>query len=205
MLQTTTHFYDENADDLFPRYRALESKDVLKDVLSHVPTKPSLVADIGSGSGRDSKWLAELGHTVISVEPSLGLRSKALEGGMPPNVVYVDSHLPRLPGLDVFVERYDLILCSAVWMHLDAHDRQISLARIYSLLKDNSQARAIITFKVAPEEPGRGMYVLDADVIAKEFESFPFKHVSTTLNQDLMNRADTRWYTTVLYKDSIPA
>lgn len=205
MIETTTRFYDDNADDLFPRYRALQSQDVLKDVLDHVPSNPSFVADIGSGSGRDSKWLAELGHTVISVEPSIGLRTKALENGMPSNVVYVDSCLPQLHGLDVFVERFDLVLCSAVWMHLDTRERQIALRKIFNLLKDNSNARAIITFKVAPEEPGRGMHVLNADVITQEFESFPFKYVSTTLNQDLMNRADTRWYTTVLYKDSDPA
>jgi SAM-dependent methyltransferase len=205
MSDVTTRFYNENADDLFSRYRSLQATDVFKDVIAHIPTKPCFVADIGSGSGRDTKWLAELGHTVISVEPSVGLRTKALSDGMPSNVVYVDSALPYLAGLDVFVKRFDLVICSAVWMHLDANERQTALARIYALLSDENDARAVITFKVAPEEPGRAMHVLDADVIAEEFCAHGFTYVSTTLNKDLMNRDDTRWYTTVLYKNSIPA
>ncbi|TLX16298.1 class I SAM-dependent methyltransferase [Rhizobium sp. MHM7A] len=205
MSDVTTRFYNENADELFPRYRSLRSEDVFKDVIAHVPTKPGFVADIGSGSGRDTKWLAELGHTVISVEPSVGLRTKAMANGMPANAIYVDSALPELPGLDIFVQRFDLIICSAVWMHLDAKERETALSRFYALLSDDSEARAIITFKVAPEEPGRGMHVLDADIIAEEFAANGFSYVSTTLNKDLMNRDDTRWYTTVLYKNSFPA
>lgn len=205
MSDVTTRFYNENADELFPRYRSLRSEDVFNDVIAHVPTKPGFVADIGSGSGRDTKWLADLGHTVISVEPSVGLRTKAMANGMPANAVYVESSLPDLPGLDIFVQRFDLIICSAVWMHLDASEREIALSRIYALLSDDSDARAIITFKVAPEEPGRGMHVLDADIIAEEFGAHGFSYVSTMLNKDLMNRDDTRWYTTVLYKNSFPA
>lgn len=205
MSDVTTRFYNDNADDLFPRYRSLRSEDVFKDVIAHVPTKPGFVADIGSGSGRDTKWLADLGHTVISVEPSVGLRTKAMANGMPANAVYVESSLPELPGLDMFVQRFDLILCSAVWMHLDVSERETALSRIYALLSDDSDARAIITFKVAPEEPGRGMHVLDADIISDEFAAHGFSYVSTTLNKDLMNRDDTRWYTTVLYKNSLPA
>jgi SAM-dependent methyltransferase len=205
MFNVATRFYNDNADELFPRYRSLRSEDVFKDVIDHVPTKPGFVADIGSGSGRDTQWLAKLGHTVISVEPSVALRTKAISSGMPANAIYVDSSLPELPGLDMFVQRFDLIICSAVWMHLDANERQVALSRIHALLSDDKDARAIITFKVAPEEPGRGMYVLNADVITEEFNSHGFTYVSTALNKDLMNRDDTRWYTTVLYKNSHPA
>jgi len=202
MNDVTTRFYNENADELFPRYRSLRSEDVFKDVIAHIPAKPCFVADIGSGSGRDTKWLAEFGHTVISIEPSVVLRAKAMANGMPANAIYFDSSLPELAGLDLFVRRFDLIICSAVWMHLDTNERKLALKRIHELLSDNDESRAIITFKVAPEEPGRGMYVLDADVIAKEFEEHGFSYVSTTLNRDLMKRDDTRWYTTVLYKKS---
>ena len=205
MSDVTTRFYDENADYLFPRYRSLRSEDVFRDVIDHIPTKPAFAADIGSGSGRDTKWLAKLGHTVISVEPSVGLRSKAIADGIPANAVYVDSVLPHLPGLDIFVQRFDLIICSAVWMHLDGEERGVALSRIYQLLSDEPGARAIITFKVAPEEPGRGMHVLDADVVADEFSKHAFSFISTTLNKDLMQRDDTRWYTTVLYKNFVPA
>lgn len=205
MSEVTTRFYNENADQLFPRYRSLRSEDVFRDVIDHIPTKPGLVADIGSGSGRDTTWLAEIGHTVISIEPSVGLRTKAMADGVPANAVYVESVLPDLAGLDIFVQRFDLIICSAVWMHLDADEREVALSRIYELLSNEREARAIITFKVAPEEPGRGMHVLDADVITEEFSKQPFNYVSTTLNKDLMQRDDTRWYTTVLYKNSSPA
>lgn len=205
MFDIATRFYNENADELFPRYRSLAFEDVFKDVIDHVPKKPGFVADIGSGSGRDTQWLAKLGHTVISVEPSAALRTKAIKSGMPVNAIYVDSSLPELPGLDMFIQRFDLIICSAVWMHLDGTERQVALSRIHALLSDDNEARAIITFKVAPEEPGRGMHVLDADVITKEFNQHGFAYVSTTLNKDLMHRDDTRWYTTVLYKNSLPA
>lgn len=204
-MTIATKFYNDNADQLFPRYRALNSADVFQDAIDHIPSKPGLVLDIGSGSGRDTKWLAEMGHTVVSVEPSEALQAQAIESGMPANAVYFNSSLPELKGIDQFTGGFDFILCSAVWMHLDQDERRTAIDRIFSLLKSGSEARALITFKVAPEEPGRQMHVLDANQIAKEFCKSGFKYVKTVLNADLLGRDDTRWYTTVLYKDFIPA
>lgn len=205
MLEEAQKFYHANADTLFQRYRSLSSEDVFRDVIEHIPRTPCRVADIGSGSGRDTKWLAAMGHNVISVEPTEALRERALLDQMPLNVTYLTTTLPYLNGFHSLSQPFDFILCSAVWMHLNQAERYMALSRIYSLLRSGSDARAIITFKVAPQELGRGMHVLDAELIIKEFEAMPFKFTKTVLRQDLMGRDDTRWYTTVLYKDSIPA
>ena len=194
--QATSH-YDENADEFFSRYRSLATPDVLGAEIRHVPAKPSLVLDIGSGSGRDANWLASRGHVVVSVEPSAGLRSLAISAGQHLRVVNYDSSLPSLPGLDGFVSGFDFVLCSAVWMHLRHEERSVTAEKLHSLMKKG--ATALVTFKVAPEEPERAMFEINPDTAAKQLYDVGFA-TETIERADLLGRDGTKWFTVVLKK-----
>lgn len=195
MSSNTTRHYDENAAEFFERYRSLTTPDVLGAEIVHVPARPSLVLDVGSGSGRDSNWLAGRGHVVVAVEPSEGLRTLAVAAGQHLRVVNYDSILPDLAGLDGFSSKFDFVLCSAVWMHLRHDERSVAARRLHSLMKDG--AKALVTFKVAPEEPGRAMFSIDPDVAKAQFEDAGFK-AEMTERTDLLGRDGTRWFTVVL-------
>jgi 2-polyprenyl-3-methyl-5-hydroxy-6-metoxy-1,4-benzoquinol methylase len=195
----TSRFYHQNAPTFFERYRSLSTPEVIGEAISAVPAAPSLVLDIGSGSGRDSEWLASMGHTVISVEPAKALRDLAIIKGQDRRIIHFDATLPGLDGLDQFVGGFDFILCSAVWMHLDEDERPVGASRLFEMLKLG--ASAIVTFKVAPEDKERLMYEIDPEVAANDFRDMGFD-LRMDENVDLLGRDTTRWFTCILRKPS---
>ncbi len=201
MSRQSNAFYSENSTEFFRQYRSLSTHDIYRSVWGAFDiVEGSLVLDIGSGSGRDSEWLSIMGHKVVSVEPAVGLRDLAMLKVKSKSVTYFDTTLPELRGLDQFVGGFDLILCAAVIMHLDRLERREALRNIAGLLKQNGEARAVITYKIAPAEPERAMHALSLDEVQQDIADLgiPFK---TKLNEDLLGRADTRWYSTVISHD----
>lgn len=193
----TSRFYHQNAPTFFERYRSLSTPEVIGAAISAVPTEPSLVLDLGSGSGRDSEWLAAQGHTVISVEPAKALRDMAIAAGQDRRIVHFEATLPGLDGLDQFVGGFDFVLCSAVWMHLDEDERPVGALRLFEMLKPGGAA--VVTFKVAPEDKERLMYEIDPSTVAKDFLREGFE-LQMDENVDLLGRDTTRWFTCVLKK-----
>lgn len=199
-MPSTSVYYDDNATMFYDRYRSLETPDVLGDAVRHIPSVSSLVLDIASGSGRDSEWLASLGHTVVSVEPAKTLRDIAVGKGQDRRIVHFDSSLPDLDGLDGFAGGFDFVLCAAVWMHLTSAERPVAIRNIFGLMRTGAAAKAVITFKVAPEDRERLMYQLDPEAVVADFVAAGFSKVTTVENIDLLGRDDTRWFTSVLTK-----
>jgi SAM-dependent methyltransferase len=126
-------YYDRNADTLSECYLALAPDDVhatwAGSVLAGKP--PGLACDIGAGSGRDANWLAGKGWEVIAVEPSRGMRDRGRQRSHP-RVSWLDERLPGLKRLRSLGHRFDLILVSAVWMHLAPGKRE----RAFRVLSD---------------------------------------------------------------------
>lgn len=131
----STHFYEENADAVCRQYDALSAVDVHRSwIREHLPKEAGLACDIGAGSGRDSNWLAAEGWDVIAVEPSEGMRSVAQRRSHP-RVTWLDDALPGLEKLRRLGHRFDLVLISAVWMHVTPIHRQRAFRIISELLK----------------------------------------------------------------------
>ena len=128
-----TAYYDQNADALFDQYEALNSDEVHRAWAStHLPKEPGFACDIGAGSGRDAKWLAEKGWEVVAAEPS-AMREKAASKTHP-RVTWLDDSLPGLNALRALGRRFDLILLSAVWMHVAPKDRERAFRILSELL-----------------------------------------------------------------------
>ena len=128
---SSTNYYDLNADTLAARYDGVDPADVHADWAPvHLREEPGFACDIGAGSGRDANWLAARGWEVVAVEPS-ALRNLASERSHP-RVVWMDDALPDLRALRALGRRFDLILLSAVWMHLAPKDRE----RAFRILSD---------------------------------------------------------------------
>ena len=131
----STRFYDKNANQLSDKYNSLDAEVVhrawLKD---HLPSTAGLACDIGAGSGRDANWLASQGWDVIAVEPSCEMRKLAQDRSHA-NVTWLDDALPGLEKLRRLGHRFDLILVSAVWMHVAPMKRERAFRIISELLK----------------------------------------------------------------------
>ena len=111
------NYYSENAPDLASRYNALNPETLHASWSRFIPDQPGIALDIGAASGRDANWLAEKGWDVIAVEPCRKFRELA-KPDTHANVIWKDDELPELTSLRKAGHRFNLILLSAVWMHV---------------------------------------------------------------------------------------
>src|SRR5258708_28253088 len=69
-------WYQEHAEAVVERHESLAPEKVNAWLDGYLPTQPSLVLDVGAGSGRDAAWLVSRGQQVIAVEPSDQMRTR---------------------------------------------------------------------------------------------------------------------------------
>ncbi len=151
----------EDIDDLVRKFESISFAGLHGPILHLIPKAPSRILDIGSGSGRDAAVFAEMGHRVVAVEPSAGLRMRAAELHPSPNIEWVDDSLPSLAALGRGHEGFDLVMLTAVWMHLDAAQRRQGMPRITALVRNGGIA--IFTLRHGPVPSGKRMFDVTAD------------------------------------------
>ena len=134
-MKDTIDIYSIKANQFVNEYEGVSGEKIHSDWLHLLPTSKSLVLDIGAGSGRDAAWLAEQGHEVIAVEPANGLRKRAKELHPQPSIQWVDDTLPALKEVYKLGFKFNLILLSAVWMHVAPGQRERAFRKIVNLLK----------------------------------------------------------------------
>ena len=90
----STHFYNEHAQRLFEQYQSLEFERVHGEWLHHLPEQAGLVLDIGAGSGRDARAMAQRGWQVVAVEPADKLRTLGQTTTAGLDVSWLEDTLP---------------------------------------------------------------------------------------------------------------
>ena len=148
-----TEGYAEEAEALFRQYESIPFTDAHRAVLHLIPSVPGRVLDIGSGTGRDAAWFAGRGHSVVAVEPTDAMRLPAMALHPSPRIDWLDDSLPDLSTLRGRGETFDLVMLTAVWMHLDEAQRRRAMPRVAALLLDGG----IMGFRLrhGPVPPGR--------------------------------------------------
>ena len=91
--------------------------------------------DIGAGTGRDAAALATKGFEVIAVEPSAAMRAEGARLHPDTRVQWIDDRLPSLHATVRLGIAADVVLLSAVWMHVLPADRSRAFRKIVSLLE----------------------------------------------------------------------
>jgi SAM-dependent methyltransferase len=156
--------YAEAADVLAVQYESITFQQAHAHWLHLFPEPPARVLDVGAGTGRDAAALAKRRYTVTAAEPTSALRAhgERLHGAAA--ITWVDDSLPDLPGLTTAGQMFDLILLTAVFMHLDADERAASLNTLKQLLAPSGCT--LMTLRHGPVPTGRRMFdVSAADVI----------------------------------------
>lgn len=152
------NFYSQNADKLFSQYQSL-SADVVHDVWRDLlPGQPGVACDVGAGSGRDANWLASLGWDVIAVEPcrelkQLGENAKHSRSGESGGITWLEDSLPELKKLRALDQRFQLILLSAVWMHMPKTQHPRAMRILSDLLAPGGIL--VISLREGPDEHNR--------------------------------------------------
>lgn len=150
-------FYSRHSETLIEQYNQLTPEQVHGNWLAYLPKYPGQALDIGAGSGRDALWLAEKGWLVTAVEPCDNFRRAIPQK---PNILTLDDQLPGLPHTPS--HKYELILVSAVWMHLTPSQQQIAYNRLQQLMAPN--ALLIITWRNQAYEHKREFEPVDEQV-----------------------------------------
>jgi SAM-dependent methyltransferase len=158
-----TDGYAEHAAELIARYESIRSEEVHALVLHLIPDGPCRSADIGAGTGRDAAWLAARGHDVVAVEPTKPFRDAAMVLHPSPRITWVDDGLPDLAVAKQHAP-FDLVMISAVWMHLDAPARAVAMANVAAMLAPGAVLTMLLRHGPIPE--GRQMFDVSGEETA---------------------------------------
>jgi 2-polyprenyl-3-methyl-5-hydroxy-6-metoxy-1,4-benzoquinol methylase len=72
---------------------------------------------------------------VVAVEPTEAMRIPAMALHPSPQIEWLNDSLPDLALLRTRRERFDLVMLSAVWMHLDQQQRRQAMANLAALIQ----------------------------------------------------------------------
>lgn len=134
-MSNSVNWYDENAVSVSKQYESVKPQEVHSWLIDLLPKPAASVLDVGAGSGRDAAWLSSLGFDVVAVEPSKNMRDQAVTKHGISAFRLIDDALPSLEKVTRIGLSFDVILVSAVWMHLPLSDRPRAFRKLINLLK----------------------------------------------------------------------
>lgn len=155
-----TQGYREEAEALVKRYESIPFAAKHRAVLHLLPSTPCRVLDIGAGTGADAACFAALGHQVVAVEPTDALRLPGMALHPSARIDWINDSLPDLAVTRQRGQQFDVIMITAVWMHLDARERQHAMPQVASLLRRSGVL--IMSLRHGPVPPGRRMFAVSA-------------------------------------------
>lgn len=190
-------YYSTHAEKLIDQYNSVAFEKVHQEWLSEIPEK-GFVLDIGAGSGRDARFLAAKGLSVVAVEPADGIRERAQQYVVNQPIHWLNDKLPELAQVFSLQTKFDLILLSAVWMHVAPSERERCIRKLSSLLKANG--KIIISLRHGACHDERTMHKVSADELAGFARQFglSFRLLSEQVNADELGRDDVYWQTVIL-------
>ena len=126
--------YDSQAASLAERYEGVSAERIYADLAPNLSISSGLALDVGAGSGRDAAWLATLGYEVVAVEPAAGMRREGAQRHPDLPLRWIDDRLPDLSVVHRLGLAFDLVLLSAVWMHVPPPFRPRAFRKLVTLL-----------------------------------------------------------------------
>ena len=193
----TVGIYNEHALRLSASYESLPPEAVHRNIKEFIPKGLDLTAlDIGAGSGRDAAWLISLGFQVVAVEPSAGMRTTAQKLHPIEQIQWLDDRLPTLSRVHARGVAYDLILLSAVWMHVPVPDRERAFLNVVTLLKPGGVL--MMSLREGPSEPDQPMWPATLDEVETLARFHGLSVLKSAKTADQMDRSDVSWTSVVL-------
>lgn len=189
-------FYNQNAEALFEEYTSIKFEDVHGSWKPFWPCSGDKVLDVGAGIGRDSKWFAEQGCSVIALEPAKSMREQGLRytGNQ---VQWLEDTLPELTRVQSLGMRFNVILLSAVWMHIAPSYRARAFRKLSNLLAPNGCL--VVSLRHGSFSDGREGYSCSSDELA-QFAKDACLHTRlvTEIEPDALKRGAIQWQTVVM-------
>ncbi|MGF1702846.1 methyltransferase domain-containing protein [Photobacterium makurazakiensis] len=199
-MSQNIQFYNDNVQRLADSYLSISFEAVHSCWKPYWPSvnvgdQSCQVLDVGAGAGRDAKWFTDQGCEVYAIEPAVALRE--IGKNYAPNATWLDDTLPELKKVLSLGIRFDLILVSAVWMHIAPSERKRAFRKLANLLSPNG--KLVISLRHGRFDDGRSAH----GVSVEELEQLAKDHALHTCNKtdidiDALGRDDVQWQTVVL-------
>lgn len=192
------NYYNENAKRLFATYKSVDPASLHSVWSEFMPEEPGVALDVGSGSGRDSLWLAEKGWRVIAVEPATELMKLGRAAAGSKNVTWISDSLPALSRLESYQQQFGLIIVGGVLMHLSAEQRAESMETLALLMADPSLL--VITLRQGADSEGRHLYHVSSKEVSEYAEKESLQVEAVVVTPDKLGRTGVQWETIVIRK-----
>lgn len=197
-MTSTIKHYSDHAQHYFSLYNSVDAESVHAQWHTFLENcTPTNALDVGAGSGRDARWLASKGWQVVAAEPASHLLELAKKDTSP-NITWCNASLPNLSSLPCTSDNFDLILLSAVWMHLPEGERPQAIKRLAELL--SATGRIYISLRFGPNEEARPMYPVsyaELEKLASE-NGLDARNLDPVPSKDGLKRANVEWVTVEL-------
>lgn len=193
-MSQPTH-YDRHAKELVAQYESLAFEDVHAGLIDLLPAPGATVLDIGAGSGRDAAWLARHGYDVVAVEPSDAMRNQARALHGTHRIQWIADALPDLAQVRRLGLTFDLILLSAVWMHVPPAARARALRKLATMLAPNG--RIAISLRLGEPDTARAMYAVTLPELSGHAQQFGLRLLRASDSPDRLGRPGVAWTSAV--------
>ncbi|MCU8060831.1 class I SAM-dependent methyltransferase [Shewanella sp. SM55] len=140
---------------------------------------------------------------IIAVEPAVVLAKmgQVLTRDLP--VRWIEDGLPQLQKVVGLAQQFDLILLSAVWMHLSPSERPLALATLSRLL--NSTGLLVISLRHGPSPDARVMHPVSADELLTLAADCQLRLLDLSQDEtDKLGRSQVHWQTLVFTPKLMP-
>ncbi len=191
-----TSYYDKLADELVARYEQLDFEQVHDALVDELPDFHARILDVGAGSGRDAAALAARDHHVVAVEPSQQMMIRARAAHSDPQIRWLDDSLPGLEKVYDVGEKYDLILLSAVWMHVAPGQRDRAMRKLSGLLRPGGKL-ALSVRTVSADR--RDMWKVNPGTLVERARKQGLEFLRESRSRDLLERDEVAW-TTLIFR-----
>lgn len=197
-MQDVIDYYNSEAKRLGPLYENLSSDLLFASVIPYLPSTGNAL-DIGSGSGRDAAWLNRRGYSVTAVEPSKEMLSFAKKNHQE-NIIWLHDSLPHLTTLVRSEEKFNVILISAVWMHIIPEERHLSFKRIHNLLQSNGIL--IVTLRHGPNANNKITHQISSEEIINLSKLYNMVVELIHHSKDQLERSEVYWETIIMRRNT---
>jgi SAM-dependent methyltransferase len=177
------------------RYESVDFQMVHKSWLPLIPLHSSTAIDIGCGSGRDAEALSKAGFQVLAVDSSPDMVREAERLHANSKIEWLVDSLPELPLVLCSGSRFDLILLSAVWMHLTNPERSIAMGNLSKLCAP--RGILVITLR-HPVDHLRGMNEASGEEISALAAQNHLEILQRFTTEDALGRTEVTWSFIVL-------
>ncbi len=200
MYNETKNSYNKNAKTITEKHLALHPQNIY-DLITAFFHKNEKTLDLGSGSDRDTHWLAQNAYPVTGVDNSDGMLTLARQNF--PKLDFRQDELPYLKTLNP--GEYRNILCSAVLQHIDRSHLLESIRNILRMAAPN--ARIIVSFRgtdaTDKRENGKLYENYNLNQLAQVFESFGAKILFQ--KSEKSPETEIEWHSLVVEKINLDA